>query len=63
MTQQEIDRVKKLIDMPIADLRRYAFDGGDFEPSIAEQKARFQRWTKGQLIAKILEFETQEIRE
>lgn len=54
MTDQEIERVSRLVDTPMPELRIIAFDGGDEKPSQREADIRFSRWTRGELIAHIL---------
>ncbi len=44
-----------LIDTPIKELRIMAFDGGDEVPTQREADYRFAGWTRGELVAHILD--------
>jgi hypothetical protein len=52
--QYEIERVAKLADLPMSTLRIAAFDGGEVQPSQHEADERFRGWSRGSLIAHIL---------
>lgn len=54
MTDQELERIGKLVDTPMSTLRIIAFDGGDEQPSQREADERFRGWTRGQLIVHIM---------
>lgn len=54
ISQSEIDRIVRLIDLPLDDLRSLAFDGGEIAPSKREAKDRFRGLSKGKLIGLIL---------
>ena len=55
LTEDEWERLMRLIETPMKDLRIIAFDGGDEMPTQKEADDRFRGWTRAQLIRHVLD--------